>query len=223
MDVAHLVMLIDVMVILLIFQNASSMACKKQLLLIQTGVIKMIFNIKTIILLILTINLTSCFAWLNREYYEPLPDAYISWSKSKPSIPILRVKKDMLECGTTSITGADKGGSYNNGLLVSICMESLGYKHPAGLTASQLCQLSHNKNYPACKPGAIIPKPSVERRLNSEVCKSAKKAIVDNIKSNNANYKKCVKEISDPNVILVDADKKTFCNYHLTLSPLCKP
>jgi len=177
----------------------------------------------TIVLLSL---LTGCFGPLTREYYQPLPPAYKSWAKLKPEISELRVKKDLLECGADGASTISdlvvKNFDDNNSFLADFCMESLGYKHPSNYTTKQLCTHPDWKPLPACQPNAIIPKPSVERRLNSKYCQSKRTTISNNIKSNNANYRKCQKKISNPNVF-ISSSKKTFCDFYKILAPECKP
>jgi len=131
-------------------------------------------------LLLISILSTGCGPF-SPAYYQPPEPAYTSYKKEGSTE--LDVKKSMLECGTAPIT--ERNEDMNTFILADWCMERMGYR--STLSRSEGCKLEHNKQYPACQPGAVIPKPSVERRLNSEYCKSAREMISEN------NYQSCLK------------------------------
>jgi len=120
-------------------------------------------------LFILLFGLTGCHF---KESFQPPRENFETWIK--PEASKLGIMKSMLECGEAPI--AERNASVNTVLLADWCMESLGYKSDV-ITMKEICELEDYKQYPACQTGAVIPKPSVERRLNSEYCRYARSLI----------------------------------------------
>lgn len=126
--------------------------------------------------------LTGCGQYVARNQHmgEParLPEA--SWMKRGATRD--EVRKALLECGSPS-TQPDQFvyekalGLKNNDdvlnfiLLTHACMENSDYVYWRKGTFSDYCSVYRDKQLPACQPGAAIPQRSVERRLNSWLCK----------------------------------------------------
>ncbi|PCI41847.1 MAG: hypothetical protein COB41_10230 [Proteobacteria bacterium] len=140
-----------------------------------------------LIMLLLSILTTGC----NKAYFQPPPPEYEIWSKSGASE--LDVKKAMLECGMNNPFGETDPKLYpynrNRYYLARFCMESEGYIE-RGMNVREACRLYPET--PACQPDAVIPKPSVERRLNSKYCQHAKSMI------DPAEFKQCLVEAANP-------------------------
>jgi len=145
---------------------------------------------KILVCILLAVVIGGC--GIEKSFQPPGPT--YSYFK-KPGASELDVKKVMLECGIEPISGksAKTGNNdMNTFFLAKWCMDKAGYKS-VNLEIKKSCQLEHNKQYPACQPGAVIPKPSVERRLNSEYCKSAREMISEE------KYQRCMQvEAVDP-------------------------
>jgi hypothetical protein len=93
---------------------------------------------------------------------------YQTWEK--PGNNDLDVLKAYLECGG-NYPYMGSSGIPGEGVFTSICLENAGYTKVAYSERKPVCSKPYNQKYPACQPGAVIPTPSVERRLNSEFCK----------------------------------------------------
>ncbi len=111
--------------------------------------------------------------------FQPMKPGYKLWSKAGASD--LDVKKAMLECGEPTPDPTVQSFVYAFGLrdddsqlnyffLTDSCMENAGFK-PHRYTVAEYCSWDRHKHLPACQPGAEIPEPSVERRVNSWWCK----------------------------------------------------
>ena len=105
--------------------------------------------------------------------FQPVPDYYKLWTKDDATE--LDVKKALIECGWPSPNPSGSGPDVNHMTtndmaLAELCMKHSGFSHhdPFGHNGS-FCKL--DRTLPACQPGAEIPKPSKERRLNSPYCK----------------------------------------------------
>jgi len=143
-------------------------------------------------------------------YHQPPPETFETWKNSSASI--LEVQKALLECGSSPV---DKGyEDYNTLLLADWCMEASGYNSTV-ISMEEACKLEHNKQYPACQPDAVIPKPSVERRLNSKYCQYAR-SLIDPVE-----YQRCLKEdAADPS----DSTTMEDCVYwNKELRAECRP
>ena len=134
------------------------------------------------ILLFLSLLATACGP-LSPAYYQPPRENFETWEK--PEASRLDIMKAMLECGEAPI--AQRDADINMNLLADWCMEASGYKSDV-ISMEEVCKLEDYKQYPACQPDAVIPKPSVERRLNSEYCQYAK-SLIDPVE-----YQRCLKE-----------------------------
>ena len=98
---------------------------------------------------------------------KPRPPYYSDWTK--PGATVLDVKKIILECGWPSPDPSNREiqraeMTLNDQALTELCMMRSGF----------ICQdkswCHYQPDLPACQPGAGIPKPSVERRLNGRYC-----------------------------------------------------
>lgn len=133
----------------------------------------------------LTLFLAGCFGkYQISNLGKPVPPEYTAWNK--PGSNLQDVKKIMLECGAPSPSPNEYSRiKYGNSLGREVdhdewmnliftyqkCMSNAGLIWNYPYTLQELCSWDRHKNYPACQPGAVIPKPSVERRLNSWHCK----------------------------------------------------
>lgn len=113
-----------------------------------------------------------------KQSMQPIPDYFHLWKK--PGASLLDVRKSLLECGWPTASPSGYGPdvammSPNDKVLADLCMENDGYRYTSpfhGYQVINACALfSNRQDYPACQPGAVIPKPTVERRLNSWHCK----------------------------------------------------
>ena len=101
---------------------------------------------------------------------KPHPPEYTNWTK--PGATVLDFKKAMLECDTPSPDPKNHelgqaGMTLNDDILVGLCMRKY-----SGFTPSykSYCENYSKTDLPACQPEAVIPKPSVERRLTGRYC-----------------------------------------------------
>ena len=126
------------------------------------------------LLFLVPLTLSGCL----KSSFKPIPPYYQLWSK--PGASPLNVKVALLECGWPSPSpsgyGADVASmSANDKTLADLCMEKSGFisKDPFnGYRQSRTCNAPWTAKFPACQPDAVIPTRSVERRLNSEYCKT---------------------------------------------------
>lgn len=117
-------------------------------------------------------------------YFQPPKPAYQVWKKEGKGE--LDVKKALLECGEPSPEPtvemykyafnidlrSDPDAFNNKGFSEDACMEQSGYARLMGYrSVAEYCSWDRYKHLPICQPNAEIPKPSVERRLNSWHCK----------------------------------------------------
>ena len=121
----------------------------------------------------LVLLVTSC-----AKPFQPVAPSYKFWSQ--PGKTELDVKKTMLECGFPTPDPRvvdyeyafgliDEGEVLNAGFMNDACMENAGYT-PREYTVSEYCGWDWHIHLPVCQPGAVIPRPSMERRLNSRYC-----------------------------------------------------
>ncbi|WP_273760806.1 hypothetical protein [Bartonella sp. ML70XJBT.G] len=109
------------------------------------------------------------------ENIDRPPAGYLSmWEK--PGADFTEVGKALLECGMPTPYGEDSENrklSVNEDATIYACMIQSGFRykdeHEGGW-----CYTFKEKNLPICRPGAVIPKRSVEKRLNSPFCKRYK-------------------------------------------------
>jgi hypothetical protein len=133
------------------------------------------------VLMIILLTLSGCSNFSISNINQPTPSAWEAWFRKGTTY--LEIKKAMLECGaphsevsrfiyeSAGINGIDE--QMNHIFLVGACMEKAGFVN-RGRSFEQACTDSNfpeRRSYPACRPGAAIPQRSVERRLNSWLCK----------------------------------------------------
>ena len=104
-----------------------------------------------------------------RAFEPPLPD-YKLWRKN--GMTELDIKRIRLECGASSAHGYRAEEALNDTALVYMCMLGAGFIAVDFKGREKPNTLCRNwPDLPACQPGAEIPTPSVERRLNSRYCR----------------------------------------------------
>ncbi|EJF85930.1 hypothetical protein [Candidatus Bartonella washoeensis] len=100
------------------------------------------------------------------------PPGYLSmWEK--PGADFTEVGKALLECGMPTPYDVDPENrklSINAWATIHACMVQSGFhyedEHEGGW-----CYTFKEENLPICRPGAVIPRRSVKKRLNSPFCK----------------------------------------------------
>ncbi|USP02895.1 hypothetical protein [Bartonella taylorii] len=93
----------------------------------------------------------------------------------KPGADSTEVGKALLECGMPHLIYLeDEVQKLNNNAIATIyaCMVQAGFRKKSG--GPYWCY--NYKDLPICRPGAVIPQRSVEKRLNSPFCKKYKNA-----------------------------------------------
>lgn len=126
--------------------------------------------------------LLSCSTYMEQVVYKPAPATYQEWSKYGASS--LDIKKSLLECGKPApdtnyetyekafnISRHDELAYMNKLQIEDICLERAGYTYEGIYNTKKICALEKYRDLSACQPNAIIPTPSVQRRLNSWYCK----------------------------------------------------
>ncbi len=136
---------------------------------------------RNVVSVLFLIPLTGCWGGYSiRNIDKPRPPAYEIWHK--PGADTLKTKKTLLECGEPTISGSSFAYERYLGLyttdeqiaysfMVTACMEQAGFVARWGGLKESCALYPRYMSFPACQPGAVIPKPSVERRLNSWHCK----------------------------------------------------
>jgi len=121
---------------------------------------------------------------------KPIPPVFLDWTK--PGATILDVKKILLECGWPSpdyprdLWGAQRiDMMMNDRVLARLCVIQSGFA-TRDLADMKNSHCYRNPSLPACQPGAVIPTPSVERRLKSWWC-------TQKIERHNGGYEGCLK------------------------------
>ncbi len=109
------------------------------------------------------------------ENIDKPPPEYVSmWEKV--GADSTEVGKALLECGMPSIFDIDSENrklSINEDATIYACMVQAGFHYKG---RGNWCYTFREENLPICQPGAVIPKRSVEKRLNSPFCKRYKNA-----------------------------------------------
>lgn len=131
--------------------------------------------------------------------YQPVPPSYERWVKTG-SIE-LDVKKVLLGCGFPHPTGETVSSErpLNEVVLTHRCIVNAGYVYTNPITGEQDLNnemwCSNRPDLPACQPDAIIPTPSVERRLNSPYCqrRTSYQACYDDFLKRRENYCQALK------------------------------
>ncbi|MEI8363096.1 MAG: hypothetical protein WCG35_07735 [Betaproteobacteria bacterium] len=128
--------------------------------------------------------LNGCGQYDIRNIDKPPPEDYETWKK--PSNSQLDIKMALLGCGAIApstlgwpyrkvyekIGIVEQYDQFNHDFLVDRCMINAGFiQQNTSWTLQDACADKRYRDYPACQPDAVIPTPSVERRLNSWYCK----------------------------------------------------
>ncbi|WP_375636943.1 hypothetical protein [Bartonella sp. OC42QHQL] len=103
---------------------------------------------------------------------KPSPGALSMWEK--PGADFTEIGKALLECGMPTpydIDPENQQQSINAKATVDACMVQAGFHYKG---RGNWCYTFKEKNLPICRPGAVIPQRSVEKRLNSPFCKKYK-------------------------------------------------
>jgi hypothetical protein len=112
----------------------------------------------------------------NMDRVAPMSWTYYSGS----GVSEVEIRLALLECGS-NVPGDERefykpGGNgfqfpamHSDYMLVVKCMQNAGFSNSEFKNA---CNHPTAKNRPACKPNAVIPKRSVENRINSPYCKT---------------------------------------------------
>ncbi|WP_208433113.1 hypothetical protein [Bartonella taylorii] len=99
---------------------------------------------------------------------KPAPGEVYGWLKA--GADFTEIGKALLECGMPSLIDPDSENrnlSLNQMASIDACMVQAGFRDRYG--GPYWCY--NYKDLPICQPGAVIPKRSVEKRLNSPFCK----------------------------------------------------
>ncbi|MFW1813314.1 hypothetical protein ACG9X6_01425 [Acinetobacter guillouiae] len=104
----------------------------------------------------------------SEKMFQPPPPEFKSWSKQ--GVELIEVKKKLLEYGFDTPSGFYNSRTYDDLAFASFCMEAAGYKALDG--PARWCHNHPDKNLAACTPGAEIPTPDINRRLNSHYCRA---------------------------------------------------
>ncbi|WP_375703883.1 hypothetical protein [Bartonella sp. AD13SXNS] len=81
------------------------------------------------------------------------------------------IGKALLECGMPSLINSDSENrevSDNGWASIHVCMIQAGFHYKG---RGSWCSPFNGRDLPICRPGAVIPKRSVKKRLNSPFCK----------------------------------------------------
>ncbi|WP_208436877.1 hypothetical protein [Bartonella tribocorum] len=106
-----------------------------------------------------TLKLLSCIALLTTT----------GCINSIPSLsPALWRNKILLECGVPDLNKV-VALDLNQFASIEICMGQSGFR--PSFTIQEWCENHKSDNLPICRPGAVMPQRSVEKRLNSLFCK----------------------------------------------------
>ncbi|WP_330169472.1 hypothetical protein [Bartonella grahamii] len=97
------------------------------------------------------------------------------WEKS--GADFTEVGKALLECGMPTPYDKDpesRNLSNNAWATIHACMVQSGFRYKE--REGGWCYTFRAENLPICRPGAVIPRRSVKKRLNSPFCKKYKNA-----------------------------------------------
>ncbi|GAA5113211.1 hypothetical protein [Bartonella jaculi] len=103
------------------------------------------------------------------NFFQPSPGYIYMWEK--PGADFTEVGKALLECGMPTPYDEDSESreqSINEQATVHACMIQSGFRYKG---RGNWCYTFKEENLPICRPGAVIPKRSVKKRLNSPFCK----------------------------------------------------
>ncbi|WP_208438193.1 hypothetical protein [Bartonella taylorii] len=96
----------------------------------------------------------------------------------KPGADFTEIGKALLECGMPTPYDKDPESrklSNNANATIDACMLQAGFRYKYDVGGGW-CGNHKAENLPICRPGAVIPRPSVKKRLNSPFCKKYKNA-----------------------------------------------
>ncbi|WP_375662444.1 MULTISPECIES: hypothetical protein [unclassified Bartonella] len=108
------------------------------------------------------------------QFNKTPPGEIATWEK--PGADFTEVAKALLECGMPTPYDVDPESrklSYNAIATIEACMLQSGFRDKVGGT---WCENHRAENLPICRPGAVIPRHSVKKRVNSPFCKKYKNA-----------------------------------------------
>ncbi|WP_039760415.1 hypothetical protein [Bartonella queenslandensis] len=128
---------------------------------------KILFNLLSLLILL---TVTGC------DMDKPPPEYVSMWKK--PGADSTEVGKALLECGMPSLIDLDSANdnrSLNQMATTDACMVQAGFQYK-DKWAGTWCQNFKEENLSICRSGAVIPKRSVEKRLDSPFCKRYKNA-----------------------------------------------
>ncbi|WP_343358361.1 hypothetical protein AAJP84_02540 [Bartonella schoenbuchensis] len=108
------------------------------------------------------------------QFNKPPLGYLAAWEK--PGADFTEVGKALLECGMPTPFDKDPESiKISNNALATIyaCMiqDGFRYKDKEVLNMGGPCYTFREENLPICQPGAVIPRRSVKKRLNSPFCK----------------------------------------------------
>ncbi|UTO29001.1 hypothetical protein [Bartonella harrusi] len=106
------------------------------------------------------------------DFFKPAPGYIYMWEK--PGADFTEVGKALLECGMPTPYDEDPENrklSINEDATIDACMVQAGFRYKG---RGDWCYTFKEENLPICRPGAVIPQRSVEKRLNSPFCKQYK-------------------------------------------------
>ncbi len=124
----------------------------------------MLFNLLSLLILL---TVTGCDI---ENIDKPPPGEVAGWKK--PGADFTEVGKALLECGMPHLNYLEdevQKLSNNDNATIDACMVQAGFRDRYG--GPSWCENHWMENLPICQPGAVIPKRSVEKRLNSPFCK----------------------------------------------------
>ncbi|WP_375607612.1 MULTISPECIES: hypothetical protein [unclassified Bartonella] len=127
---------------------------------------KIRFNLLSLLILL---SITGC------DMDKSPPGEVYGWIK--PGADFTEVGKALLECGMPHLNYLEAENqklSNNDNATIYACMIQAGFRDRYG--GPSWCVNHWRENLPICRPGAVIPKRSVEKRLNSPFCKRYKNA-----------------------------------------------
>lgn len=122
--------------------------------------------------ILLAVCTSSC---LPKNAFAPPPDAYEHWLR--PGSDDVTTWKHMLECNYPEPFRGGRGiedgeRTFDQVVASMICMERLGYSYLDEKRVIRVCESPAGwRGSASCLPGAKIPVPDMNRRLNSGYCK----------------------------------------------------
>ncbi|WP_208431465.1 hypothetical protein [Bartonella doshiae] len=108
------------------------------------------------------------------QFNKPPVSSIGAWKK--PGADFTEIGKALLECGMPTPYDKDpenQNRSFNQMATIDACMLQSGFRYKDEEVWRQggWCYTFKAENLPICRPGAVIPRPSVKKRLNSPFCK----------------------------------------------------